>query len=63
MSSSDPCTAAFCRLQDMVSKAETPSRPRTIKEEDQIALEDLILLEEGLDSLARYQRRWAAGVR
>ena len=63
MSSSDPCTAAFCRLQDVISKAEAPRRPRTIEEEDQIALEDLILHIEGPEALECYQVQWALEVR
>lgn len=58
------CTAAYLRLEAMVrSPVPIPVRPRTIEEEDRIALEVMILEHEGPDSLARYQRRWAAGVR
>ena len=65
MQALNACTAAFVRLESLVHQAEAPTsvRPRTIEEEDHIAPEVMILETEGPDPLARYQRRWAAGVR
>lgn len=56
-------TAAFLRLESMVHQAKATHPPRTVEEEDLMALEDMILREEGPDFLARYLMRWAAGVR
>lgn len=49
--------ARFKELQDLVSQGEKPE-PRTEAQEDQMALEDMILLIEGAVSLARYRRKW-----
>lgn len=50
----------FKKLTGMVEdgvKAQEPPAPRTIEQEDQMALEDMILHLDGPDALARYQRR------
>jgi hypothetical protein len=49
--------ARFKELQDLVSQGERPE-PRTEAQEDQMALEDMILLIEGAFALARYRRKW-----
>jgi len=56
---SDACTDAYERLVSMVREAEVPPRERTIEEEDRLALENIVLEQEGPEALARYQRRWA----
>jgi hypothetical protein len=55
-------TAAFLRLESMVHQAEAsvPIRTRTEAEEDRIALECLILENDGPDALEIYQLRRSA---
>lgn len=50
-------SAAYLRLCEMV-RSPNPPRPRTVEEEDRIALEDLVLHTMGPDALQRYQWRW-----
>lgn len=49
--------AQFQKLQRMVEDGLRESAPRTIEQEDRIALETMILELEGPDALAKYQRR------
>lgn len=52
-------SARFAELQRLVKKGmEQQNRQRTEADEDQMALEDMILLKEGAFSLARYRRKW-----
>lgn len=59
MQALNACTAAFVRLESLVHQAEVPRRPRTIEEEDRMAMEDLILEHDGPDALEHYQWLWA----
>ena len=51
-------SARFAELQRLVKKGIEKAEPRTEAQEDQMALEDMILLKEGAYSLARYKRKW-----
>lgn len=51
-------SARFAELQRLVKQGMEKKEPRTEAQEDQMALEDMILLKEGAFSLARYRRKW-----
>lgn len=51
-------SARFAELQRLVKKGMEKTEPRTEAQEDQMALEDMILLKEGAFALARYKRKW-----